>query len=49
MHLKDGAENSRLEGLIESYELAFRMQTSVPNTVDISNESQAASTKVWHQ
>ena len=39
MHLKDGAENSRLEGLIESYELAFRMQTSVPNTVDISKES----------
>ena len=38
MHLKDGAENSRLEGLIESYELAFRMQTSVPNTIDISNE-----------
>ena len=25
MHLKDGAENSRLEGLIESYELAFRL------------------------
>jgi hypothetical protein len=40
MHLKDGAENSRLEGLIESYELAFRMQTSVPNTVDLSKESQ---------
>ena len=40
MHLKDGEENSRLEGLIESYELAFRMQTSVPNTVDISKESQ---------
>ena len=40
MHLKDGAENSRLEGLIESYELAFRMKTSVPNTVDISKESQ---------
>ena len=33
-------ENSRLEGLIESYELAFRMQTSVPNTIDISKESQ---------
>jgi hypothetical protein len=40
MHLKDGAENGRLEGLIESYELAFRMQTSVPNTIDISKESQ---------
>ena len=38
MHLRDGAENSRLEGLIESYELAFKMQTSVPNTIDISTE-----------
>ena len=26
--------------MIESYELAFRMQTSVPNTIDISKESQ---------
>jgi hypothetical protein len=34
------SENSRLEGLIESYELAFRMQTSVPNAIDISKESQ---------
>ena len=41
MHLKNDAENSRLEGLIESYELAFRMQTSVPNTIDITNESPA--------
>ena len=49
MHLKDGAENSRLEGLIESYELAFRMQTSVPNTVDISKESQETLQKVWYQ
>jgi hypothetical protein len=40
MHLKDGAENSRLEGLIESYELAFKMQTSVPTTIDITNEPQ---------
>ncbi len=38
MRLQD-TENSRLQGLIESYELAFRMQTSVPQTIDISKES----------
>jgi len=38
MQLKD-TENSRLEGLIESYELAFRMQTSVPNVINLNNES----------
>ena len=38
-HQLGNSENSRLEGLIESYELAFRMQTSVPNTIDISKES----------
>lgn len=38
MRLVDG-ENSRLQGLIESYELAFKMQTSVPQTIDISKES----------
>ena len=38
-HQLGNGENSRLEGLIESYELAFRMQTSVPNTIDITKES----------
>ena len=38
MHLKN-TENTRLEGLIESYELAFRMQTSVPNVISLNNES----------
>ena len=38
-HQLGNSENSRLEGLTESYELAFRMQTSVPNTIDISKES----------
>ena len=38
MRLQD-TENSRLQGLIESYELAFKMQTSVPQTIDISKES----------
>ncbi len=31
--------NSQLEGVIESYELAFRMQTAVPRLMDVSNES----------
>jgi hypothetical protein len=32
--------NAELEGLIESYELAYKMQTSVPNTLDLSREPQ---------
>ncbi len=31
--------NSQLEGVIESYELAFRMQTSVPKLIELSDES----------
>jgi len=30
-----------LEGLIESYELAYKMQTSVPDTLDLNNETDA--------
>ena len=30
-----------VEGVIESYELAFRMQSAMPNLMDISNEDQA--------
>jgi hypothetical protein len=33
--------NTELEGVIESYELAFRMQGAVPKMMDLSNESQA--------
>ncbi len=31
--------NAELEGVIESYELAFRMQSSVPEVMDLSKES----------
>src|SRR5207244_5746499 len=31
--------NSELEGVIESYELAFRMQTAVPKIMDFKGES----------
>lgn len=31
--------DSQMEGMIESFELAFRMQTETPGLVDISNES----------
>jgi hypothetical protein len=31
--------NSELEGVIESYELAFRMQTAVPKIMDFTDES----------
>ena len=33
--------NSELEGVIESYELAFRMQSAVPSLMDLSSESPA--------
>jgi len=33
--------NSDIDGIIESFELAFRMQTSVPELVDIRNETAA--------
>jgi uncharacterized protein (DUF1501 family) len=33
--------NPEIEGLIESAELAFRMQTSVPETLDLSKETKA--------
>lgn len=36
---KDGT-NERLESLIQSYELAFRMQTQVPALLDLNQESQ---------
>ena len=33
--------DSQIEGVIQSYELAFRMQTSVPEVMDVSKESEA--------
>ncbi len=37
--------NAELDGIIESYELAFRMQSSVPDLVDIGPESAAMKKK----
>lgn len=34
-------ENRKIEGVIQSYELAFRMQKAVPEVLDISTESLA--------
>ncbi len=34
------ADNPELEGLIASYELAYKMQTSVPDVLDLSREPQ---------
>ena len=39
--LAEDKVNSQLEGIIESYELAFRMQSAVPQVMDIAGESQA--------
>ncbi len=32
--------NTQLDGVVESYELAFRMQTSIPKLMDISDETE---------
>ena len=39
--LQRDIHNPLVEGAIENYELAFRMQTAVPGLMDISDESQA--------
>jgi hypothetical protein len=40
-HAAARSGDRRLEGVIESMELAFRMQASAPDLLDVSNESQA--------
>lgn len=37
--LEEDKANNALEGVIESYELAFRMQGAIPRVMDISDES----------
>ena len=39
--LKKGTLDHQVEGVIQSYELAFKMQAEVPEVTDISKESQA--------
>ncbi len=38
-HLRPAQVDDQLEGVIESYELAFRMQTEAPELTDLSKES----------
>ena len=40
-HLERHRTDRRLEGIIESFELAFRMQAEVPSLLDIASETQA--------
>lgn len=42
--LKRAQADTELEGVIESYELAFRMQTSVPQVMDLSKEPESMKT-----
>ena len=37
-YLQRSPENRELEGVIESFELAYRMQTAVPNVLDLAKE-----------
>jgi len=41
MHLADRAEDSRLSARIESFELAFRMQSQAPDAFDLTRETEA--------
>ncbi len=41
MHLENRAHDSELEARLASYELAFRMQASAPEAVDLGRESDA--------
>ena len=41
MDIGDAGEDRNIEGLIQSYELAFRMQVAAPEVFDLSKESQA--------
>jgi hypothetical protein len=40
-HLHERADDSNLAARIESYELAFRMQSHAPEAIDLSSESEA--------
>ena len=40
-HLAAAGKDEQIEGVIESFELAFRMQAEVPKVTDLSQESQA--------
>lgn len=44
-YLSGAPENSQIEGIIQSYELAFRMQSAVPDVMDFSAEPQATKDK----
>ena len=39
--LLDKGKDSRIEGLIQSYELAFRMQDALPKVMDVASESKS--------
>jgi len=40
-HLEQAVHDEQLEGMVESFELAFRMQAEAPQVLDISDESEA--------
>ncbi|MEO8657290.1 MAG: DUF1501 domain-containing protein [Bryobacteraceae bacterium] len=41
MDMEEAGQDRSIEGLIQSYELSFRMQVTAPDVFDISKESQA--------
>jgi hypothetical protein len=39
-YLQEVGQDRRIEGLIENYELAYRMQSTIPTIMDLSDETQ---------
>ncbi len=40
-HLQDATTDKQIEGLISNYELAYRMQSTMPQVMDLASETQA--------
>ena len=40
-HLRRSEDNAQIEGMVQSYELAFRMQSAAPSVLELAGESEA--------
>jgi hypothetical protein len=41
LHLRSAEDDAQIEGMVQSYELAFRMQRAAPSVLDLARESAA--------
>src|SRR5207244_4789911 len=40
-HLRRSEDDAQIEGMVQSYELAFRMQSAAPSVLELARESEA--------